>query len=378
MNDDTALVTTDQQIAERPRVFDNEWDLAPLLSTAGKLQATKEQEDALFAPVDETLVEIRPDGLVYLPWEVYQTRLRQVFPLRFAFIPQGQPKIRQEDGMVVWGFWLVIDGCLMGYALGEGRYRENNAMMSWTDACESAKSNAKMRLCKDIGMFAEMWMPQWIRGWKEKYAETYQVVDTRTQELKTCWRKKGTAPSISDHERAATPSEFVLPFKKAKELTGKERPTLADIAAVGKAGLNYLKYIAGWDEAKPQTRDAINAFLKDVDTVDGEIVSVVDDKMPPASEPTKITVQDTVENKVTPHWIDHDIQRKSFFAAMSSLKIRGKKITEDDIHTALGAKSIRDVTLTQYEAIKKVKDWVAEQNKGVAPRPSATNGVEAI
>lgn len=242
--------------------FKNEFDVSTILSTAGKLTYTEEQVKALFAPIDDDAVEIRPDGLVYGPWEMYLTRLRQAFPLKFAFIPQGMPKIR-PDGFVVWGFWLVIDGVLMGYAIGENKYQESNATMTETDACEGAKSNAKMRLCKDLGMFPEMWTPSWIRAWKEKYAESYTIVNKRGEQ-ETRWQRKGSSRHVAEGEKVATPGEYVLPFKKAKEMTGKEKPTLQEIFDVGKGGIDYLRYIAGWDEAKQATRDAINAFLKEI------------------------------------------------------------------------------------------------------------------
>lgn len=81
-------------------------------------------------------------------------------------------------------------------------------------------------------------------------------------------------PQIS----SGSAGDYVLPFKKAKDLTGKDRPTLNDIFAKGKEGINYLNYIRGWSELKPESKEAIEKFFKeapkDYDTLLNEFKSV--------------------------------------------------------------------------------------------------------
>jgi hypothetical protein len=55
--------------------------------------------------------------------------------------------------------------------------------MNYTDACEGAKSNALMRLCKEIGIGLELWNPQFINSWKSRFAE----------KKGSNWNKKGSA-----------------------------------------------------------------------------------------------------------------------------------------------------------------------------------------
>jgi hypothetical protein len=179
--------------------FRNEFDVSQMLSSVGKLNPTKDQTAILFEAVDETDVLIRPDGLIYLDWTWYSERLTRAFPLKWGLVPQGMPKVNGD--MLVWGFWLVIDGCLMGFAIGE--QTRTNQKMSFTDCAEAAKSNALMRLCKGIGMSRILWHKPFVEEWKNKYAETYQDKNDRT-----LWKKKkGYDKGLPSENYAAATSE---------------------------------------------------------------------------------------------------------------------------------------------------------------------------
>lgn len=159
----------------------------PLIPTVGTIVLTKEQEDTLYADVKAEDIEIRPDGLIYLPWMEYVTRLRKAFGMSWGIIPDGQP--RQMGVLILWGFYLVIGGKLAGFAFGEQKYQPNNPNMSWGDACEGAKSNALMRLCKGLGISLKLWQPRFIKSWIDKYAEQFETKDRGGKKVKR-WRKK--------------------------------------------------------------------------------------------------------------------------------------------------------------------------------------------
>jgi hypothetical protein len=72
--------------------------------------------------------------------------------------------------------------------------------MTYGDAIEGAKSNARMRVCKDIGVFSEMWDPDWTKAWREKYAESYP------EKGKTYWRKKGNGGPILGSDLSMGPA----------------------------------------------------------------------------------------------------------------------------------------------------------------------------
>jgi hypothetical protein len=192
MTDNTIIPVNEIQqiepVQETRQVFLNEFDVQCLLSTTGKLESTDEQRKTLFAPVNEADVEIRPDGLVYLPWTWHAGRLTKAYPLRWTLIPQGMPKF--HENLIIWGFWLVIEGILCGFAIGEQKYIATNRQMSYTDAVEGAKSNALMRLCKGIGMGHELWNKEWDAKWQKKHAEQYIDEDGKKK-----WRKKNAKKS---------------------------------------------------------------------------------------------------------------------------------------------------------------------------------------
>jgi len=178
-------------VSNKPDVVKKENDfgaeIAALVHKAGTIKLTEKQKGILYARVKEEDVEIRPDGLIYLPWMEYETRLREAFGMEYALIPQGLPRL--ENNLVLWGHWLIIKGCPMGFSIGQQEYYPSNKTMNWGDAIEGSKSNARMRLCKGLGITLELWKPSWVKTWIAEYAETYMGVD-RFNKPKKYWRKK--------------------------------------------------------------------------------------------------------------------------------------------------------------------------------------------
>lgn len=187
-----------------------------LIPTCGTIELTEEQKKVLYRPVNERDIEIRPDGLIYLPWIEYLSRLRDAFGMNWAIVPQGMPKL--IDDYILWGFYLVIQGKLAGFAIGEQEYHLTNKKMSWGDASEAAKSNALMRLCKGIGINLELWRPSFVRRWKDKYAETYWGTDSHGNK-KQLWRKKSNEKV--QQKQAATRGKHEDNAKKDLEELGK-------------------------------------------------------------------------------------------------------------------------------------------------------------
>ncbi len=189
-----------QEVIEKNRPQDNllnvHNEMMKLIPLAGTIELDQVQKDFLFNPVNEEDVCIRPDGLVYLPWPYYVERLNKAFGISWAIIPKDMPKL--QGNHMYWPFYLMIKGKLAGFAIGEQEYQPSNAMMSYSDASEGAKSNALMRLCKNLGISLELWKPSFIRVWKEKYAESFPAVwpdgkpkTDKNGKQKTEWRKKG-------------------------------------------------------------------------------------------------------------------------------------------------------------------------------------------
>ncbi|MBT9150616.1 MAG: hypothetical protein DDT40_00788 [candidate division WS2 bacterium] len=196
------------------------------VSKVGSIELTPEQTSILYAPVDESEILIRPDGLIYLPWIFYATRLRKAFGIGWALIPNLLPKIYTEGykKYVVWGFWLVIKGIVAGFAFGEQEYFGDATGMSWTDACEGAKSNSLMRLCKGIGISLELWDKEFAVKWINKFACSREEWDGEKQKNVTIWYKKPTGSEetfkgsvkISDETMVIIPKEESIPPLKTQ------------------------------------------------------------------------------------------------------------------------------------------------------------------
>jgi hypothetical protein len=171
-----------EEPAKQPptRMVDFNEQIEKLLPSVGTIDLSAEEKEILFAPVDKNLVEIRSDGLVYLPWMQYVTRLRNALGISWGLIPIGFPKAKGE--MILWPHWFIIRGVPISFVIGEQLWSSDNKRMSWGEACEGARSNALMRACKSIGITLELWDPAFIRNWISKYA--IQIGDPRNKDKK--------------------------------------------------------------------------------------------------------------------------------------------------------------------------------------------------
>jgi len=211
-------------------------EIVKLIPKVGTIKTTKKQQGILATPVKNEEVEIRPDGIVYLPWPFYVRVLREAFGSSWAMIPDGRPKM--ENNLIIQAWWLMIDGCPYGWAVGQQEYYPTNAQMTYGDAIEGAKSNARMRLCKDFGISMELWMPAWVKIWKEKYAESYWDPKAWSKKDNAYtgayrWRKKGSQATKSK-PKAAIPKQPKTskpqPKKKVPKKPVKSKPAVKSLS----------------------------------------------------------------------------------------------------------------------------------------------------
>ncbi|PWN19025.1 mitochondrial genome maintenance MGM101, partial [Microstroma glucosiphilum] len=135
-------------------------------------------------------VEIKPDGLLYLPEIKYRRVLTRAFGAGgWAMAPRGETNVGPK---VVSREWvLVCLGRFVSTARGEQEYFDPNGIAT---ASEAAKSNALMRCCKDLGIASELWDPRFIREFKKKYCMEVFVEDARTGRKRKLWRRKDAGP----------------------------------------------------------------------------------------------------------------------------------------------------------------------------------------
>jgi len=144
----------------------------------------KEIADVLMAPLDPLDVEIKPDGLLYLPEIKYRRALNQAFgPGGWGLAPRSETNVGPK--MVSREYALVCLGRLVAVARGQQEYFDPSGVANATEAC---KSNALMRCCKDLGIASELWDPRFIRDFKTKYC-----TEVFAEHLPTKKKKKALA-----------------------------------------------------------------------------------------------------------------------------------------------------------------------------------------
>lgn len=191
MDEDKALVKREEKeerVAKRePEAQQGSFDLQTMIESFGSIELTEEQKEILFAPPKEEEIQIRPDGLIYVPWISYAKRLRAAFGMQWGLVPAADAKILGE--LVARPFFMVIKGKPVGAAVGECRYSARNQTMTYGDAIEGARSNALSRLGKGIGMFLELWDHDFGEAWKKRNAKIV------LQNGKQIWIKVSPIPS---------------------------------------------------------------------------------------------------------------------------------------------------------------------------------------
>jgi hypothetical protein len=158
-----------------------------------------EAAEVLMQEIPDPDIEIRPDGLIYLPEIKYRRILNRAFgPGAWSLLPMDIT-VASGDNMLYYRGALFVHGRFVSEAIGEQQYFANNDRMSYATAAESAKSNCLMRCCKDLGIASELWDPTFVRRWIAEYATEVWCTNVGNGgdrgKKRKMWRKK-TAPAI--------------------------------------------------------------------------------------------------------------------------------------------------------------------------------------
>lgn len=155
---------------------------------------SEEAAKILAEPIDPRMVEIKPDGIVYLPWVFFQQRLNRAFgPGGHALLPRG-PARKIGDTITYHGALFVL-GRFVSEAVGECEYHASNSNMSYAATLEGARSDCRVRCCKDLGIAMELWDPSWREKWIAEWAHRAWVPGQGNYKAKFYyWRKDRDKP----------------------------------------------------------------------------------------------------------------------------------------------------------------------------------------
>ena len=176
-----------------------------LSSEAFSAEAAK----ALLAPIEPDEIEVKPDGIIYLPEIKYRRILNQAFgPGGWGLAPRGETivtakAVTREYALVALGRY-VIDFIfrfatklgdstddllyrLVSVARGEQDYFSPEGIPTAVEGC---KSTALRRCCKDLGVASELWDPRFIRKFMTQHVKEVFVEHQSTKKRKKMYLRK--------------------------------------------------------------------------------------------------------------------------------------------------------------------------------------------
>ncbi|EEU47238.1 uncharacterized protein NECHADRAFT_103661 [Fusarium vanettenii 77-13-4] len=158
----------------------------------GSKPVTSEQNRVLARAINPDDVEVKPDGIVYLPEVKYRRRLNEAFgPMGWGMVNRGDVVV--GTNIVTREYALIVNGRFVSQAQGVNNYFSAEGLPA---AIEGCKSNALMRCCKDLGIASELWDPVFLRWFRKHYMEERWVEHVTTKKKRTFWYKKGLAEPV--------------------------------------------------------------------------------------------------------------------------------------------------------------------------------------
>ncbi|POY75364.1 hypothetical protein BMF94_1594 [Rhodotorula taiwanensis] len=173
--------------AEGPVASGSGIDWTTAWNGLGTAVISPEQAQLLMRPLTAEEIQIKPDGLLYLPEILYRRILNTTLgPGQWGLVPRGPETIQKGILTREWG--LVVGGRLVSVARGEQQFFDPSGLPTAAEAC---KSNALMRCCKDLGIAGELWDPTFIRAFKKTQCVEAWVEHVGTGKKQKRWKKKG-------------------------------------------------------------------------------------------------------------------------------------------------------------------------------------------
>eukprot|EP00002_Diphylleia_rotans_P026803 TRINITY_DN535_c0_g6_i1.p1 TRINITY_DN535_c0_g6~~TRINITY_DN535_c0_g6_i1.p1 ORF type:complete len:289 (-),score=57.41 TRINITY_DN535_c0_g6_i1:450-1316(-) len=147
---------------------------------------SSEISSVLTEQLDESIVEILPEGMIYVPVVHYRRQLNKAFGPGGWFLCPVSDHI-QKDKFLYREFALFCNGRIVSQVVGEHTINDSNS--SFASNAESCKSNAITRASKDLGIFADLHDPSYAEQWKKRFAERVLCEHMRTKERRYLWKR---------------------------------------------------------------------------------------------------------------------------------------------------------------------------------------------
>lgn len=157
--------------------------LASAYDKASTLQLSKEEAQALAEDFPDDAFRLGAGGkpdLLYIEHAFLRERMnlvlgvgaavpvvRRVWTEEYEYTDKYKKK--QTAVRIYVESVLLVRGCVVGEAIGDGVYYKSNGANTYSDAIESAKSNALRRCCKEFGVGLQVWKKGFVEGWKSRH-----------------------------------------------------------------------------------------------------------------------------------------------------------------------------------------------------------------
>lgn len=146
---------------------------------------TPDQSAILMQPIPTSDIEIKPDGIIYLPEIKYRRILNRAFgPGGWGLAPRSETIVTPK--LVTREYGLICGGRLVSIARGEQQYFDPEGVPTATEGC---KSNALMRCCKDLGVASELWDPRFVRKFLAEEGREVVVEHQVTRKRRRHWMR---------------------------------------------------------------------------------------------------------------------------------------------------------------------------------------------
>lgn len=199
--------------------------LTAAYAKASKIKLTKEESEKLVAPFPDAAFRRGAGGdddLIYIEHAYLRQRIdetigigqsaavrRREWSEHFTYEKYGK---KAEGVRVYVDLVMVIRGCFVSEAIGDGTYYPANAKTTFSDAVESAESNAYRRCCKKFGIGLQAWMKGWQDQWKDREAaalktraDAEHAARQDAARLRASEKANGHAPAKAEPEKTPPP-----------------------------------------------------------------------------------------------------------------------------------------------------------------------------